>query len=94
MRDTIKQVKKGPLFLSGLLVGGALGAAAVFLAATPTGRNVWRNVEQGRMTIGARGFDLFGLVKEKTIDLRRSVSSEGKKGIEEEQMIPIPKDYV
>jgi hypothetical protein len=83
---------KRAAFLTGLLAGGVLGAAAVYFSFVPSGkewlknRNVALNTERAKLYRNAR---------RKTIDLKRAAGllkrhqSDG-----DPQMIPIPKDYI
>ncbi|RYL93763.1 hypothetical protein EWI07_06235 [Sporolactobacillus sp. THM7-4] len=94
MNDTAKRSGKGLTFLSGLLVGGILGGAAVFLIVSPSGRQALRNIEQQSMTLKDRGTEFIKLAKEKTISLKKNASNGKPENTEQDQMIPIPKDYV
>lgn len=92
MRDTGKSPGRGAAFLSGIIIGGAVGAAAVFLLAVPSGKRILANMKDESVSLKGKSSDLIKSVRQKSIDLKRAWVSD--KRLEKEQMIPIPKDYV
>lgn len=85
---------KGMAFLSGLMIGSALGALTIYLLAAPTGKKVLKNLQQESISLKGKGSDFIQTAKQKSIDLTQRISSTKKETLDDkEQMIPIPKDY-
>jgi gas vesicle protein len=80
-------------FLTGVLLGGVLGAAAVFLTAVPTGRTWLNQAGRESMLIKAKGNGLLRSAYRRAIALREPHAGRMNQA-EDEHMIPIPIDYV
>lgn len=95
MAGSVERRGKGSAFLSGMLLGGMLGAAAIYFIVSPSGRKVLQNVGQESISLKGKGSDFLKLAKNKSVSLKRSVLRREKHGISDNgQMIPIPRDYV
>ncbi|WP_157800339.1 YtxH domain-containing protein [Sporolactobacillus pectinivorans] len=88
------RLRKGPAFLSGVLFGALIGAAAVYLIAVPSGEQLVQNVQRKSVSLKGKSAGLIEAARQKSIDLKKAVTSYKKESDSSEQMIPIPKDYV
>ncbi|BBN99454.1 YtxH domain-containing protein [Sporolactobacillus terrae] len=85
---------KRAAFISGLIWGGLLGAAAVFFTTAPSGKKIVQQMQQESISLKGKSEDLFQTAKRKSIDLTHQLTAAARNDQEEkEQMIPIPKDY-
>ncbi|GGL42386.1 YtxH domain-containing protein [Sporolactobacillus putidus] len=95
MSGSTERLGRGLSFLSGVFLGGILGAAAMFFVASPSGKKILQNIGQETISLKGKGSEFLKLAKNKSVSLKRSVPRDGKDGMgENSQMIPIPRDYV
>ncbi|WP_010630457.1 hypothetical protein [Sporolactobacillus vineae] len=79
-------------FLTGFLAGGFLGAAAVYFSFVPSGKE-WLKSQSA--ALNAERARLYRSAQKKTIDLKRAADFlKHRSSDEDQQMIPIPKDYI
>ncbi|TGA99231.1 YtxH domain-containing protein [Sporolactobacillus shoreae] len=88
------QLKKSPAFLSGVLLGSLIGAAAVYLIAVPSGKKLFQDVRQETISLKGKSTGLIKAARQKSIDLKKAVVPNRGNSDSTERMIPIPRDYV
>ncbi|MCO7175913.1 YtxH domain-containing protein [Sporolactobacillus kofuensis] len=85
---------KGIAFFTGLMIGSALGAVAIFLLAAPSGKRVIKDIQKQSISLKGKGSEFIQTAKQKSIELTHQISpAKSEKQDHYEQMIPIPKDY-
>ncbi|MDD9149494.1 MULTISPECIES: hypothetical protein [unclassified Sporolactobacillus] len=95
MSVSARQSGKGRSFLSGVFLGSILGAAVMFFIASPSGKEAVRSIGKETISLKGKGSEFLKLAKNKSVNLKRPFSRDGRTGSEENgRMIPIPRDYV
>jgi hypothetical protein len=85
---------KSLIFFTGMLAGGVIGAAAVYLISVPSGKKWLHDMQRESVALKGKSVDLYRVARKKSIDLKKAAGSWKNHADEDKQMIPIPKDYI